>query len=69
MTMFDERACRRCGCTQYNACVDRRLGPCWWVDEDLCSHCDIATRRMLRVVAGLVLAAGLVGLLFWVARP
>jgi hypothetical protein len=33
-----ERACRVCGCTQNQACVDDR-GPCWWVGKDLCSHC------------------------------
>ena len=32
------RACRECGCTQTQACVDER-GPCWWVEDDLCSHC------------------------------
>lgn len=31
--------CRECGCWDWNACVDARDGPCWWVEEDLCSVC------------------------------
>lgn len=31
----DERKCRVCGCTQYNACE----GGCYWVEDDLCSKC------------------------------
>lgn len=35
-----ERTCRRCGCTQYNACEDLRLmDSCSWVELDLCSAC------------------------------
>lgn len=33
-----ERTCRVCGCRELNACVDHR-GACWWIAEDLCSHC------------------------------
>lgn len=33
------RTCRECGCWQYDACWDEDAGPCWWVEEDLCSHC------------------------------
>ena len=36
-----EWACRVCGCTNERACVDIELGPCWWVEDDLCSHCEI----------------------------
>lgn len=39
-TTFDLQACRECGCTELNACTDEELGPCWWVAEDLCSHCQ-----------------------------
>lgn len=35
MTMFEQRACRVCGCTETNACE----GGCWWVEHDLCSAC------------------------------
>lgn len=36
-----ELACRKCGCTEFDACVDDR-GPCSWssVEYDLCSHCE-----------------------------
>ena len=32
--------CRNCGCWEYDACWDEEMGACWWVDEELCSHCD-----------------------------
>lgn len=35
MTIFDERRCRVCGCTDEWACE----GGCYWVEEDLCSTC------------------------------
>ena len=31
--------CRECGCWDWNACVDARDGPCWWVEQNLCSVC------------------------------
>ncbi|EKJ5043808.1 hypothetical protein V2113_002817 [Enterococcus faecalis] len=31
----DNRRCRVCGCTQFNACP----GGCYWIEEDLCSQC------------------------------
>ncbi len=35
-----ERACRRCGCTQFAACIDERSGDaCFWVERNLCSAC------------------------------
>ena len=33
------RMCRVCGCWEYAACWDEDLGACWWVEDDLCSHC------------------------------
>jgi hypothetical protein len=33
------RTCRVCGCWEYNACWDDEIGACWWVEDDLCSHC------------------------------
>ena len=34
------RACRVCGCTDGDACVDGETGvPCHWVEQDLCSSC------------------------------
>lgn len=34
-----EQVCRECGCWDWNACVDARECPCWWVEADLCSVC------------------------------
>lgn len=34
----EERACRKCGCTDTRACVTD-AGPCHWVEDDLCSAC------------------------------
>lgn len=31
--------CRKCGCTQDDACHDHETGSCWWVEQDLCSAC------------------------------
>lgn len=33
--------CRKCGCTENNACYVTGVGSCWWVDDTktLCSHC------------------------------
>lgn len=33
-----QRACRKCGCTQNNACLTDGV-PCHWVAKDLCSAC------------------------------
>lgn len=37
----EERTCRDCGCTENNACIHPEHGPCWWVEDDLCSHCQL----------------------------
>lgn len=42
--------CRVCGCTDVNACTLEAqqgdgamvLTPCWWVEPDLCSGCEVA---------------------------
>jgi len=33
--------CKKCGCTDTNACCHSEYGPCSWVDDthELCSHC------------------------------
>lgn len=38
-----DRVCRDCGCTDWTACYDQRseLLSCWWVEDDLCSACDV----------------------------
>lgn len=37
--MMKERVCRYCGCTDARACP----GGCWWVSEDECSACVVAS--------------------------
>jgi hypothetical protein len=58
------RACRVCGCTDDNACLDPEFGPCWWVAADLCSHCKATDEGRVRAhhiaLAGLVLVIMLV---------
>lgn len=55
------RTCRVCGCTDAQACIDDAIGPCWWVDEDLCSHCEMGLdcdhagqteRQLIRLMNG-----------------
>ena len=45
MTAARERSCRRCGCTDENACIERDplfiLRGCYWVEPDLCSRCEV----------------------------
>lgn len=41
-----ERTCRACGCTQHNACVNHVDGACWWISEDLCSHCQLTAAAL-----------------------
>ena len=31
--------CRVCGCHAYAPCWDDESGPCYWVEEGLCSAC------------------------------
>lgn len=33
------RTCRQCGCSPNDPCIHQQYGPCWWVEDDLCSHC------------------------------
>jgi hypothetical protein len=35
-----ERTCRQCGCSENDPCVHPQFGPCWWAEDDLCSHCQ-----------------------------
>jgi len=35
----DEQRCRKCGCTHFTPCIDPNEGPCYWVEDDLCSNC------------------------------
>lgn len=39
--MMKERTCRVCGCSQSNACFDKKRGHgCHWVSKTLCNVCD-----------------------------
>lgn len=42
------RKCRKCGCTDFNACVHKQTRiSCHWIGTDLCSACQSqATRRL-----------------------
>ncbi|MDD3491929.1 MAG: hypothetical protein PHZ19_00335 [Candidatus Thermoplasmatota archaeon] len=41
------KECRVCGCTEDNACVTDD-GPCYWVEEDLCSACAAKSQQGLK---------------------
>lgn len=34
-----EQTCKKCGCTENNACVDKDGVSCYWVEDNLCSEC------------------------------
>ncbi|MXZ58122.1 MAG: hypothetical protein F4Z16_06530 [Rhodothermaceae bacterium] len=68
----DVRACRRCGCWESDACVDKHGHACWWVESDLCSHCANHAVRftpLQRWVFVLVVAPVLVWLLYVLVFP
>lgn len=52
-----ERTCRRCGCTDSNACP----GGCSWVEHDLCSACASPTVLMLGALRDPVIARAVAG--------
>ena len=35
-----KQSCKICGCTETDPCYHPELGLCWWVANDLCSHCQ-----------------------------
>ncbi len=41
-----KRICRVCGCSDESACFNEDMGFCWWVEDDLCSHCDPETIQL-----------------------
>jgi len=41
-----ERECRVCGCTDRNACTSEE-GPCFWLEETLCSACAAAADHVV----------------------
>jgi cytochrome c2 len=43
-----ERRCRKCGCTEFSACLDEATGSaCYWVEEDLCSACATPKQKAM----------------------
>lgn len=35
--------CVRCGCTKHCACIDLNFIPCYWILDEVCSHCFLET--------------------------
>jgi hypothetical protein len=71
MFQFSHRACRMCGCSENDACVDRQGRPCSWVAFDLCSHCaGRAERRRIALLLAVfaIAAAGLFAALYLAGR-
>jgi len=52
-----DRACRVCGCTEYEPCEP----PCGWADEELCTACEGRPAELYDALAGCVLAMALWG--------
>ena len=42
--------CRTCGCWEYNACYTPAHGPCYWVENNLCSHCPADGKPLILLV-------------------
>lgn len=40
------RTCRACGCTEEFACTNHVDGSCWWVEDNLCSHCQLTSAAL-----------------------
>ena len=46
VTISKTRKCRRCGCTERNACANKHDNqPCSWVTPTLCSACITSEER------------------------
>ncbi len=54
--------CRVCGCSDddCSACIERTGRPCHWVEEDLCSACDVP---VVEPESSAAVALGCVGML------
>lgn len=68
--------CRECGCTEQDCagCIERTGGPCWWVEQDLCSACVPDKVQALRLLAehaarSLALGYQLLGAIVIVSDP
>ncbi|HXR84310.1 MAG TPA: ASCH domain-containing protein [Hanamia sp.] len=45
---FEPEICLQCGCTGEDACVHPDFGPCWWEEENLCSHCAMKLKQKIK---------------------
>lgn len=61
--------CRVCGCTDDRACVSQDEGPCYWVEEDLCSACVNKKERVFPLKDGEELIRTEEGCLFIRSSP
>ncbi len=45
-----DKKCRVCGCTDLDCrrCVEAQGRPCHWVEEDLCSRCEIEMKSEVK---------------------
>jgi hypothetical protein len=48
--MSEQRTCRKCGCTDANACILQDGGTCHWVAPDLCSACAPSKKASVAAV-------------------
>ena len=46
ISIQEVKTCRVCGCTDGHACI-RSDGPCYWVEEDLCSACVVKEAKSI----------------------
>ena len=47
------RRCRVCGCTDNDCtkCIERTGDPCWWVEEDFCSACQLSLGDIIQTAS------------------
>ena len=45
--MAKEQICKICGCTDYSCpqCIEKTGQPCYWVEKNLCSACDVELKK------------------------
>lgn len=44
----EPQRCHKCGCNNDAACWHADFGNCWWVETDLCSHCELVPGEAVR---------------------
>ena len=48
---YNNGICKRCGCSNNDACPDQETGTCWWVLEDVCSACATEEEKKVAIDA------------------